>query len=427
MKLRISLAVLAIGAVVVGARVFFSVGDRVGAQETRDARSSVLAGADTKERLPRINHILRERGVLESVATVELASRAPGSRTILRVVPEGTRVEKGQLLIELDASDLREARHMQQIAVEQARAALHSAEASLTAAVQEADGAVPAAELAVKVAQLARERYLGKGGELEVETQSIESEIAVARQRLKAAETALKQTQAAPSANDTVLERARLAVLEAKTAVENARGHKQLLAEHTRAYRTAALELALLQQKVELARLKTASQTARSRAEADRHSHKAALELAEENLKRIEKQIAACRIHSPHDGIAIYSTTARRRAGPALIEPGTTVREAQPLLRVSDLSRLQVRVRIHESRIARVRKGQRAIVTFDAIRERTFAGKVTSVGDKAEPGAWPDNDRMEYTVLVQLEEPTADLRLGLNALAEIDVGKSKDE
>jgi HlyD family secretion protein len=88
-----------------------------------------------------------------------------------------------------------------------------------------------------------------------------------------------------------------------------------------------------------------------------------------------------------------------------------------------DAEKLQVRVRVHESKIARVKKGQPVALRFDALPDSEFGGTVLSVANTPQPGAWPNTDRTTYDVIVSVETPAPQLKIGLTCVAEIDVSK----
>ena len=52
----------------------------------------------------RVDHTVRERGVVESSRSIDVRCELAGTSTILFIVPEWSRVEKGDLLVELDDS-----------------------------------------------------------------------------------------------------------------------------------------------------------------------------------------------------------------------------------------------------------------------------------------------------------------------------------
>ena len=65
--------------------------------------------------------------MVESADVLELRSEMPGEAVLTYIVPEGTRVKRGDLLAKLDDSARREALLQQQIAVTEAAAATESA------------------------------------------------------------------------------------------------------------------------------------------------------------------------------------------------------------------------------------------------------------------------------------------------------------
>ena len=117
----------------------------------------------------RIDSNVREAGVVQSADTLELRSQIEGSTTILRIVPDGSAVKKGDLLVELDASSLRDAQLKQEVAAVEARGALQLAETARSALSAAGTGRLAVAELALKVAELGQQRFQGEGGELERE------------------------------------------------------------------------------------------------------------------------------------------------------------------------------------------------------------------------------------------------------------------
>jgi HlyD family secretion protein len=120
------------------------------------------------------------------------------------------------------------------------------------------------------------------------------------------------------------------------------------------------------------------------------------------------------------NGIMVYATVAASRNRTTAIEEGATVRERQPIVRIPDLPRLQVKVHVNESRISRVRVGQSARILCDALPDRPFQGRVVQVNDVPEPSSWLTGDVKEYAAVVSIEGPAESLRIGLTALVEID-------
>jgi hypothetical protein len=99
------------------------------------------------------------------------------------------------------------------------------------------------------------------------------------------------------------------------------------------------------------------------------------------------------------------------------------VREQQAILRLPDLSNMQVKVTVHESKVDRIHRGMRARVR---IQGRDFQGTVISVANQPEPSSFFSAAVKEYATIVKIDGESKELRPGLTAEAEILVAALKD-
>lgn len=365
---------------------------------------------------PAVDSTTQARGFLDSADTLAIRSQVEGRTTILYVVPEGTVVSEGDLLVELDDSSLRDQMLKRQIIVEQARAVLSEAETRLQELREQDQNRLAGAELALKVAILQRDGYLAENGEYAFELLSVEAQIAISGQKLKVGQAVLESLGQEPNPRPAEVEQARLAVVEATVALEMSQAAKKLLTEYTRQYRSAQLELQVLQTTTALGETKNESINALKTADARLQAQKMTLEVESARLEHGQEQIAACMIHAPRDSVVVYANPGR---GAPAIEEGSIVRERQRILLMPDMSRLTLLVRVPESRIERVREGQAAIIRVDAFPDRVFQGAVAQVSRMPLSANVFGSDVKEYSVLVSLENPTPELRLGLTAEVEI--------
>jgi HlyD family secretion protein len=126
---------------------------------------------------------VRERGTVGSVKSVTLSNKVEGTTTIISIVPEGTQVKEGDLLVELDASVLVETEKTQVIAVTQADAALKKAEESLAIQQRQNESDIAAAQLALDLAILDKEKF--EKGDFPQQKAELEGQVQVAREDLK--------------------------------------------------------------------------------------------------------------------------------------------------------------------------------------------------------------------------------------------------
>lgn len=125
--------------------------------EERLIQVAKKAGAD-KAFVPVVRDDLNlsvvERGSVESADAVDIISRVKGQTTVKWVIDDGTAVKKGQRLLELDDSALREQQRGQQLTLEQTHIARLAAEANLKLTRKETELAVRGGEIALKTARL---------------------------------------------------------------------------------------------------------------------------------------------------------------------------------------------------------------------------------------------------------------------------------
>jgi HlyD family secretion protein len=100
--------------------------------------------------------------------------------------------------------------------------------------------------------------------------------------------------------------------------------------------------------------------------------------------------------------------------------PGTT------LMTISDLSLVDGEVKVAEADILRIRPGQGAKLTLEALPGREVAGEVVEVGASALPVVGTVAAAREFRVKVRVKNAVAGLRPGLTCDAEILVGESRD-
>lgn len=94
---------------------------------------------------------------------------------------------------------------------------------------------------------------------------------------------------------------------------------------------------------------------------------------------------------------------------------GDQVSLSAPAFRLDDLSRLLVDVEITEVDINRIRPGQPVTMSFDAIADKEYSGRVAEVAQVGEAVQGVVN----FTVTVQLENPEGDVRPGMTAAVNI--------
>ena len=154
---------------------------------------------------------------------------------------------------------------------------------------------------------------------------------------------------------------------------------------------------------------------------ADMLSLESSFELESERLKRIEAMIAHCTMRAPRDGIVVYANRSNLLGMvESQIREGLIVYQSQPIFRMLDATAMQVKARINESQVARLRSGQPALIRLDAFPDRPMRGTVAEITAIPAPLNAIASDVHAYLATVRIEAGVFDeLRNGLSAAVEI--------
>ena len=104
------------------------------------------------------------------------------------------------------------------------------------------------------------------------------------------------------------------------------------------------------------------------------------------------------------------------------VMPGDIVSSGTTAFRIDDLSNLYIDLQVSEVDIPQVQVGQDAIVTFDAIANKEYHGKVTQVGMVGSISQGVVN----YPVIVQVTDPDSSILPSMTAAVNVVVGESKN-
>jgi HlyD family secretion protein len=121
-------------------------------------------------------------------------------------------------------------------------------------------------------------------------------------------------------------------------------------------------------------------------------------------------------VRAPISGVIIEKNVER---GQVISSPTNDVGGGTVLLRMADLSLVQVRALVDETDIGKIQPGLRVTVTVDAFPNRPFEGAVL----KVEPLAVTQQNVTMFPVMIRIQNREGLLRPGMNAEVEIHVGR----
>ncbi len=422
---------------------------------------SLLGGAggpDVPLILYTVNHadlpiIVTERGNLESQTKTQIRNQVEnqGGRNsgssetqILFIVPNGSAVKKGDLLVELDQSAIRERLDVEILSLEQETAERSMADSKYENQKSLNTTSLANAELDLELAELTLKKYKDEfNGDYKLKEDDAIQKIEEAKNKILEAQASLELKKTERDGFQKLFElgyrgRAELdqktyGFLQAQNTLASDRNNLLML-QATRD------KLEVYDKKMELLTLGGAVNTAKRKLTQTEENNTALLaqalalkiraESSEERDKalvaRLTSQLDKCKIYAPHDGMVAYASMDRRRGSSSQIAEGTTVRQRQEILTLPNLSKMQVKTSVHESDLNQVYAGQPAVIRIDAFQGRTYRGKVKSVGVLPDRGMWGGSDVKVYETIVEITEDVEGLKPGMTAVVEIHVDRLRD-
>lgn len=360
-----------------------------------------------------------------------LASKVEGATTIIKIVPEGSTVKAGDLVVELDSSILKDKETQQEVIAERAKTALDQGREDLKLQEIQNKSDTEAAELRLKIATIDLKKF--QEGDLVQQKNELLSQKKLAEETLARAEESydyIKRMTRIGYKSQNDLESERVAVETQRINKELVQGKIKLLSEFTEERTLIELVAKVEECKRDIERTESRTRSALIQKQAELHARELTYEVEHSKHERYLAQIEACKIYATQDGQVVYANTRDGRAqDQVMIDEGVAVRERQAIINIPDLDLMKVNARIHESRISMVRPGMTVIVRVDAAPNQTFNGIVDSVASVPSSTGGFSSSIKEYEAVIKLvdeKERINKLRPGLNASAEILVERRED-
>ena len=380
-RLLVVLGVLGTGGALYGSTTYFFKGD---------------SAAQVITRKPTVGEFVTdivERGDIESSSNTELrceVSASDGVR-ILEIVPEGTFVNPGDVVVQLDDSNIKKDLNSQKIALNTVQAACSKAENELAAEI------------------IARKEY--EEGTFVQEKQKLESERFVAEEMSRRAKNYFehsKKLAARGYITDTQLESDRFSVEKWGKDLDAASTKLRVITEYT------------------LPKMLKKHDSTIKTAEAAVTAERAKCEIEQKKLDNLESQLTKCIIKATSAGQVVYNNQDRWRGDEYFIRKGNRVRERQVIVKLPDIGKMQVKAKISEARVDRVKPGMDATIRVEALRGAELAGKVQTVSAYASDENWFNPNSKEYDAIIVVADPPPTLKPGMTSQVSIRVETQAD-
>ncbi len=358
--------------------------------------AAIVPGAFSKEETgPKLTHTIgrgdlrvtvTEQGTLESSNNTEIKCKVRGFSMVTWVVPTGTVVQAGDELVRLDTKVIEEQHSLTKTDTFIAQATLEQTKAN-----------VAKSEIAIDAYK--EGRFKSQLQRLQMELEANKRNLRTARKMHERSEALFRQgyvTELEVDGNAFTVKQAELELKVKETEIK-------VLKEFTR--------------EMELETLRGNLTANNSKLAAD----EAGLAMEIKRRDRAEQELKDCVITAETSGLVIYPSAAAWKRTPDITE-GATVRKDQVLLLMPDLTKMQVKVGIHESIVDRVKPGQKAIVTLP---DRTLEAEVSSVATVTRPAGWWTGNVVKYDTIIDLPADEG-LKPGMSAEIEVILDVHED-
>lgn len=361
---------------------------------------------------------VRGAGEIRSKNSNKIIPKIRSSSVISYLVPDGSSVEKGDVVARFNTDDIERRINDIEARIEENLSKLNSAKTDLEIQIMDNTTNLKKANLDLTQAEMELKKFISGDKPLELRNAELkirtaESELSRKKTRLDDLRSLLKEgfvTQ------DEVDEQS-MAVDTAEISLETARIEKELLETYTLKLREQTYNAAVESAKTELektikqntARLDNRKQTVSAAQQT--------LERSRADLQTAQEELAACEVKAPVSGIVMHGDPNQRRWR-SDIAVGATVHRGQVIMGIPDMSDLEVAINVHEADIHRIQPGQKARITVDAIDQRIFEGEVTYVAQVANSDGWLPSDVKEFEVKLSISGH-ANLKPGFSCEAEI--------
>lgn len=364
-----------------------------------------------------------EGGTLEAVNEVSIRNEMKYSSKIVSIVPEGSYVKKGDLLCELDVSEIEDRLDEQKLAVESAEFAVTQAEENLKIQKSLNESSIKAADLKLEFARTDLEKY--EDGDYPQAKRDAKAAILTAEEKLKIDEEAYdwsrKLHEQGFETRNTV-ERNRLTLTQSKNKFEQSTEALRLLETYEYKKMLRQYEADRDEAEADLERVKQQAASRIAQYEAEVSSANTKLGLQQKKLEEFNSEIAAAKISAPEDGLVVYPFVSYRSMSQSMIEEGASVRSRQEIIKLPDVSQMKVTIKVHETHVNQVVQGMPAYVVLDSFPDSRFKAHVRKVNTMPDQQSRFSNpDLKVYGTEILIDDTLPDVKPGLSARAEIIV------
>jgi HlyD family secretion protein len=370
---------------------------------------------------------ITESGTLQALQSVTLASEINSNRAkIVKLVPEGTYVKQGDLVIEFDQTPFEEEIRKLRHEIDQVKAAITEATENLKLQRVKNESELKDAQVNITAAEAELRNILEGEGIIKLREFELEEERdKAAYEQMKQNVKDLKEMLKSGFITQNELKKAELQLQEAESKYTFTKQKHKIFVEYTRPAQIENAKHKALESKEKLKELREVADYLISVQQANLQKEQARLNGLQEKYQNALKELGKTTILAPIPGLVIYNEIPE--AGKTRkIQVGDAVWSHQGLISLPDISKMLVDTQVREIDIHKVELQQNVLVQVDAYPDTNFHGNVHLIGSLAKSDRNLPAGAKYFQVQILLQESDSRLRPGMSARVEILVDRFDD-
>jgi HlyD family secretion protein len=361
-----------------------------------------------------------ESGYLKAKNSVNIQPQFAREGTITSLVKEGKSVEADEVLVEFDKTEVQTQLDDLSNTLIQYRTEQEASKAEFEIQKRESMASSEKAEFELQVARMKLEMYEKGEGPNEMRKKKLASEKAHSElDRARERFDKVPELRKEGFLTKIQEEEERIAVREKEIGVENADKDFELYQTYTQPMELRQRQNAVQDAERGLTNAREKAEISLKEKEARVTSSEGKVKSTDARLAKLERELGYMTIRAPRAGIVYYGNPAEPWNHDD-IKVGNRIHQGNTVITLPDLKEMQVLIQVHEADIDLVKIDQTALVTLEAVKDRTFQGKVTKIGAVANSN-WGNPENKTFEVEITMDPIEVELRAGTTAKAEIQV------
>ncbi len=249
-----------------------------------------------------------ENGALRALNETLVRSGLEGLNRIIHLVPEGAHVKKGDLLVELDSSGLKDRLNEVELDHQDRLLQMLQAESDVKIHQSMAESEIKEAELKIENAASDLEKY--RDGDAPLLIKTVEARSSVLAEQVRIATERYARTQElfkTGNATKSELEADALSLKREQLGLGQYQEDLRLIKKFDQPNQVRLLESKVEQAKAELEQVKQRSSNEVEQAEADLKTSRRSVATVEEAIKTQKRRLEYTKIFAPQDGLVVYA------------------------------------------------------------------------------------------------------------------------